>query len=87
MSVATTKMEDLVLESDGLTEAIVALEAYRDEVYMDKDENSDSFGVYDGGMGIKMTIDKLKDKLALVKGQMDWYMRIAESSKPSTTPR
>jgi hypothetical protein len=81
------KVPTLTIERDGLLESILALEAYRSEVYMNKDTDSDSYGVYDGGEGVKMAIDKLKDKLKLIEGQIEWYSKSSEGSKPSTTPR
>ena len=72
-----TKLEDLCLERDGLVESIVALETYIDEVYMNKDKESDSFGVYDGGMGVRVVVDKLKDKLKLLEGQLDFLKKMA----------
>lgn len=56
------RIDKLIMEREGLLEGITTLEAYTEEVYKDSTEPP----------GLRMCIDKLKDKLKLVDGELDW---------------
>jgi hypothetical protein len=59
------RLQNLQIEREGLLEALTALDAYIDEVYMEKDESSECYGHYSTPQGLRMAVDKLKDKLLL----------------------
>ena len=72
-------MDSICLERDGLMESIVTLQAYLDEIYLNKDKDTSTYGTYSGGNGVKMVLDKLRDKLKLLEDQIDFCMRRLES--------
>jgi len=56
------RLDKLSMEREGLLEGITALEAYSEEVYKGTTEPP----------GLRMCVDKLKDKLKLVDGEIEW---------------
>jgi len=82
------RLQNLQIEREGLLEALTALDAYIDEVYMEKDESSEGYGYYSTPQGLRMAVDKLKDKHLLCIREIEHLERQLElGSKPSTTPR
>ena len=59
------RVQSLTMERDGLVEAITVLEAYVGEVYKEEEPSP----------GLKMAMDKLRDKVRLVFSELEWITR------------
>lgn len=66
------RLATLLNERDGLLEAYCVLNEYVEEMYKYRDEGGELYGQYSTPAGLKMFIEKTKDKLKLVEGEIEW---------------
>jgi hypothetical protein len=78
------RLETLMMERDGLLEGFCVLTEYVEEMYKYKDPDGELYGQYTVPPGLKMFIDKTKDKLKLVEDEINWLTRSKEEGEKPT---